>query len=239
MMKKKKTMLASALGIMGCVGIMGCIVGSRSVIPEAEASSVNDQVFHVQSSPELVRQGRVLYAENCVVCHQEGGTGKPGVAPSITNKELLSIASDKFLFETIRDGREDTPMPAFGEMLESTKEIEALIAYLRTFARGPDMAGQVESDRVAMGDPRLGKRWFQNVCAGCHGPRGEGYEGEGSGTAIGKPGFLGKASDGFIRYIVKNGRSNTAMRGFSGSNGLANLSDQEIDDIISYLRVLQ
>ena len=57
-------------------------------------------------------------------------------------------------------------------------------------------------------------------------------------TAIGLPGFLDKASDGFIRETIKNGRSNTRMRGFQGSDGLANLSDREIDDIIVYLREL-
>ena len=47
-----------------------------------------------------------------------------------------------------------------------------------------------------------------------------------------------KASDGFIRETIRHGRSNTRMRGFQGPAGLANLSDQEIDDIIIYLREL-
>ncbi len=36
--------------------------------------------------------------------------------------------------------------------------------------------------------------------------------------------------------MIKEGRSNTRMRGFSGSGGLANLTDSEIDDVIVYLR---
>ncbi|MBF0589885.1 MAG: c-type cytochrome [Magnetococcales bacterium] len=213
---------------------LACVGGVALLFVGLVASDVS------AGSKQLVRKGNVLFEENCVACHQKGGVGQAGVAPSLTNKEFLSIASDKFLFETIRDGRTDTPMPAFGEMLESDEDITAIVAYLRTFSQGKDLSSKVENARAAMGDPRLGKRWFQQVCEGCHGVRGQGgYDSEGSGTAIGKAGFLNKASDGFIRYIIKNGRSNTAMRGFSGPTGLANLSDQEIDDIISYLRILQ
>ncbi|MBF0562988.1 MAG: c-type cytochrome [Alphaproteobacteria bacterium] len=188
--------------------------------------------------PEQVRKGQVVFAENCVACHQEGGKGKPGVAPSLTDKEFLTFASDRFLYDTIRDGRTDTQMPPWGESLKED-QINAVIAYLRSHAQQPSRAGEVEGDRTAMGDPRLGKRWFTQICAGCHGPNGEGYAGEGSGTAIGKPGFLNKASDGFIRAIVKNGRSNTPMHGFQGPAAVASLTDQEIDDIISYLRVIE
>ncbi len=204
-------------------------------------SAKHDAVAHEMAtklSPEAIEKGKVLFTENCVVCHQENGTGLAGVAPSLTNKELLSFASDRFLFETIRDGRAPTPMPSFGEVLKP-EEIKSIIVYLRSFGKQPVVGDQVDNDRVAMGDPRLGKRWFSQICAGCHGTNGEGYEGSGSGTAIGKPGFLSKASDGFIRSIIKNGRSNTPMRGFSGAGGLANLTDQEIDDIITYLRILQ
>ena len=37
---------------------------------------------------------------------------------------------------------------------------------------------------------------------------------------------------------IKDGRSNTRMRGFNGPDALANLNDQEIDDIIVYMRSL-
>jgi cytochrome c oxidase cbb3-type subunit 3 len=67
---------------------------------------------------------------------------------------------------------------------------------------------------------------------------GDGYEAGGTGTAVGLPGFLNKVSDGFIRETIKKGRSNTRMLAFQGPEGLANLSNQEIDDIIVYLRSL-
>ncbi|MCH8177484.1 MAG: cytochrome c, partial [Proteobacteria bacterium] len=83
-----------------------------------------------------------------------------------------------------------------------------------------------------------GRQWFAYICSTCHGPNGDGYAAGGTGTAIGKAGTLNKVSDGFLRTTIKEGRSNTRMLGFSGPEALANLSDQEIDDIIVYLRTL-
>ncbi len=184
------------------------------------------------------RAGRIVFEENCAACHQADAGGKPGLAPSLINKEFLAAASDRFLKATILEGRGDTQMMPFKEVLNE-RQVNAVIAFLRSHISIPSRGMMVDEDRQAMGDPRLGKRWFAQVCAGCHGPRGEGYAGEGSGTAIGKKGFLSKASDGYIRYIIKNGRSNTPMRSFSGPEALANLNDREIDDIISYLRILE
>jgi mono/diheme cytochrome c family protein len=181
-------------------------------------------------------EGKQLYAQNCVFCHQEDAIGKPGFAPSLTNKEFLSISSDKFLAGTIRDGRAGTGMPPFSHL--GRQKVGAIVAYLRSYAVLPDRSLAVDAQPDAHGDPRLGEQWFDYICSTCHGSNGDGYAAGGTGTAIGKSGFLLKVSDGYIRTTVKEGRSNTRMLGFQGPSGLANLSDQEIDDIIVYLRSL-
>ena len=186
------------------------------------------------ASASKLAEGRALFDENCAVCHQEDAIGQPGVAPSLTNPELLSIASDKFFETTIRDGREDTGMPPFAHLGRSG--VQSIVAFLRSHAKRPNRSEEVDNQPDAHGDPRLGKQWYDYICSTCHGVDGDGYEAGGTGTAIGLPGFLGKVSDGFIRETIKNGRSNTRMLAFRGSAGLANLSDQEIDDIIVYLR---
>ncbi len=183
-----------------------------------------------------VKQGKDLFTQNCAVCHQADAIGKPGFAPSLTNKEFLSISTDKFLESTIRDGRAETGMPGFGHLGRS--KVKNIVAYLRTYAKLPDRSVEVEAQKEAHGDPRLGKTWFDDICSTCHGVKGDGYVAGGTGTAIGKAGFLSKASDGFIRTTIKDGRSNTRMLGFSGPTAMANLSDQEIDDIIVYMRSL-
>jgi len=185
-----------------------------------------------------IKMGKQLYEENCIFCHQENGVGQVGVAPSLTNKELLSTATDKFLIETIRDGRDGTSMSAFNML--GTSGVQAIVSYLRSYEILPNRATEVDRQPDAFGDPRLGKQWYEQICSTCHGMAGEGYEAGGSGTAIGKSGFLSKASDGFIRETIKIGRSNTPMYGFQGPTaGLADLGDREIDDIIVYLRSLQ
>ncbi len=187
-------------------------------------------------SPSMLKMGEELFNENCAVCHQADAIGQPGVAPSLTNPELLGISSDKFFMSTIRDGREDTGMAPFAHL--GRKNVRAIVAYLRAHAKTPNRAREVDSQPDAHGDPRLGKQWYDNICSTCHGVDGDGYEAGGTGTAIGLPGFLDKVSDGFIRETIKKGRSNTRMLAFQGPAGLANLSDQEIDDVIVYLRSL-
>jgi cbb3-type cytochrome c oxidase subunit III len=183
-----------------------------------------------------IKLGEQLYNQNCSVCHQADAVGKAGFAPSLTNPELLSVASDKFFESTIRDGRPGTGMPPWSHL--GRKNILAIVAYLRSFSKLPNRAKQVNAEPQSRGDPRLGKQWFQDICSTCHGKNGDGYIAGGTGTAIGKKGFLSKASDGFIRETIRNGRSNTRMLGFSSAAGLAHLSDQEIDDVIAYMRTL-
>ena len=61
-------------------------------------------------------EAKRLYDQNCAMCHQADAIGKPGFAPSLTNKEFLSISSDKFIASTIRDGRVGTGMPPFAHL---------------------------------------------------------------------------------------------------------------------------
>ncbi len=188
------------------------------------------------TADEAYKKGERIFKQNCVFCHQADAIGKAGFAPSLTNPELLSIASDEFLISTIRDGRIGTAMPPYAHL--SVDDIKAIVFYLREHTKAPNRSEEVDNQRIAQGDPRQGELWFEMICSTCHGTKGEGYLAGGSGTAIGNPGFLDKASDGFIRETIMNGRSNTRMLPFSGPDALANLSAQEIDDIISYMRTL-
>jgi cytochrome c oxidase cbb3-type subunit 3 len=188
------------------------------------------------ASAGTLREGEALFVENCEVCHQADAIGQPGFAPSLTSPELLDIVSDAFLEGTIRDGREDTGMPPFAHL--GRRDVQAIVSYLRAHSDGPNRAEEVDAQPEAHGDPRLGEQWYNNICSTCHGVDGDGYDAGGTGTAIGLPGFLDKASDGFIRETIRTGRSNTRMLPFQGPEGLANLTDEEIDDIIVYLRGL-
>ncbi len=188
------------------------------------------------ASSSSVKEGKQLFEMNCQACHQADAIGKAGFAPSLTNKELLRTASDKFFMSTIRDGREGTGMPPFAHL--GKKKIKSIVAFLRDHEKGPNHSKEIDAQHESYGDARKGELWFTQICENCHGINGEGYGAGVAGPAIGKSGFLNKVSDGFIRETIKNGRSNTRMRGFSGPAGLANLRDSEIDDVIAFLRSL-
>ncbi|MCP4409402.1 MAG: c-type cytochrome [Gammaproteobacteria bacterium] len=190
----------------------------------------------VAADKATVKMGKDLFKQNCEVCHQADAIGKPGFAPSLTNPELLAAASDKFLLSTIRDGRQGTGMPPFKHL--GRKKIKAMVTYLRSHTSLPNKSAAVDAQPRAHGDPRLGKIWFDQICSTCHGVKGDGYDAGGTGTAIGTAGFLNKATDGFIRTTIEEGRSNTRMLGFRGPAAMAALSDREIDDIIVYMRTL-
>jgi len=188
----------------------------------------------ISLDPALAKKGEGLYNQNCVFCHQADAIGKPGFAPSLTNKEFLSVSSNKFLMGTIRDGRPGTGMPPFSHL--GREKVEAIVAFLRAHSTESNISEAVDAQPESHGDPRLGKIWFDQICSTCHGENGDGYSAGSTGTAIGKAGFLNKVTDGFIRFTIVNGRTDTRMLGFKGPAAMADLSDHEIEDIIAYMR---
>lgn len=214
------------------VGTLLLLGGLFSFSAVAAAQLTDSQV----TQSEAVALGKKLYAQNCSICHQTDAIGIPGFAPSLSNPEFLSVASDKFLLATIRAGRPGTGMPPFAHL--GRDKGRAILAYLRSYATMPDRAALVDAEPASAGDSQRGNLLYDQICSTCHGPNGDGYLAGGTGTAIGKVGTLDKVSDGFLRVTIKEGRSNTRMLGFSGPTAMADLSDQEIDDVIVYLRTL-
>jgi len=180
--------------------------------------------------------GQQLFEANCMGCHQAGEHGAAGMAPVLTNSDFLAIASDQFLYDTIHDGRMTAGMPPASWLGE--QKIRAIIGYLRSQSTLPDRSAQVNKQAAATGNSAHGAALFNSICATCHGMRGQGYDDGNTGTHIGNPAFLRVASDGFLREVIKHGRRGTAMRAFSGPAAIAALSDQDIDDIIVFLRSL-
>jgi cytochrome c oxidase cbb3-type subunit 3/ubiquinol-cytochrome c reductase cytochrome c subunit len=68
---------------------------------------------------------------------------------------------------------------------------------------------------------------YARECVRCHGQRGVG----GPNVHIGNPQLLQTASNGFIRYAIKNGRPGTLMPSFSKTIG-----DEGIEDLTALLR---
>jgi cytochrome c oxidase cbb3-type subunit III len=74
-------------------------------------------------------RGATLFAQECAGCH--GMDGKGLIAPALANPVFQQAATDAFISQTIRVGRENTPMPAFGRAGLSEPEIGDLLAFIR------------------------------------------------------------------------------------------------------------
>lgn len=180
-----------------------------------------------------VEKGKTLYMM-CAGCHGMEGEGKVGVAPRLNSPNYLAAAPNEFFSETLKKGRTGTNMAAFGANMPE-EDVAAITAYIRSWQTEEG----VELDESPLtGSVEQGEKLWVDICSTCHGRSGAGYSEAGSGTGIGRADFLDVTSDGFLRAIMKSGKDGTKMRSFSTDSpiSVADLTDEEIDSIIQYLR---
>ena len=79
-------------------------------------------------------RGAIVFGERCASCH--GALAEGETAQSLNRTTFLSEANDGFLRYAIVNGREQTPMTAFGDSL-TTAQIDDIVAYLRNFEEDP------------------------------------------------------------------------------------------------------
>jgi mono/diheme cytochrome c family protein len=83
------------------------------------------------------------------------------------------------------------------------------------------------------GDANLGQMIFNQNCVACHGQGGVGGQ---IGKALVANPFV-QGDTRAVHDVVANGRPGTAMPAFSQAKGGV-LSEQEIDDVVAYIRTL-
>ncbi len=117
-----------------------------------------------------------------------------------------------------------------------------IVALLLILALGLSACGgSAEEAPVSKGDSAAGKELFI-TCAACHGPVGEGVEGLGKDMTTSE--FIaGKTDDELIAFI-KVGRdpsdpANTTGIAMLPKGGNPALSDDDLYDIVAYMRTLQ
>jgi cytochrome c oxidase cbb3-type subunit 3 len=183
--------------------------------------------------------GAALYASHCAACHGDKGSGGVGVPLSLPS--FINGVDDRFLATTIRYGRPGRVMPAFSAL--SDAQVNAIVDFMRSWSKQP---APVYSSTPVSGDAQHGEALFATHCAGCHGARGEGGKGTGItlsrhrdqpiiAPALNNSGFLRAATDAMIRHTLQFGREGTPMRPFLEQG----LSEQDIDDLVSYMRSLE
>jgi cytochrome c oxidase cbb3-type subunit 3 len=186
----------------------------------------------VESTPALVAAGRTSF-QPCAACHGEDARGRTGQGPALNSPSFLAAASDDFLRRTILHGRAGTTMPPWPSL--EGEAVSGIIAYLRSLA---ETEPAELNEGPLNGDVEAGGQVFASICAGCHGRTGAGYQETSNGTGIGRRAFLSDVSNGFLRYIIENGKTETQMHGFAADEpiAVANLTHDEIENVIAYLR---
>ena len=193
-----------------------------------------DEMRTIEVTDDATTAGRSVYLGNCVPCHGEEGEGRLGIGPKLNSETFLAAASDDYLLRTIARGREGTTMPSWARTLDRS-EVESVIAFMRSWR---DVDAAELNDDAAEGDAEAGGQRFREICAACHGLSGAGYMETSNGTGIGRAAFLGDVSNGYLRYIIEHGKSDTPMRPFGRpeATAVANLTDEDVENVITYLR---
>ena len=205
-------------------------VAAPPPVPQGPAPAATMRTVEVTETK--IAEGKALFA-TCAACHGEDAGGKVGQGPRLNSQTFLAAASDEFLTNTITHGRAGTTMIAWGTTFQPP-QIESLVAYLRSLQ--PVEAATL-NEAPLTSDVEHGKQIFQSICSSCHGRTGAGYQETANGTGIGRTAFLDSVSNGYLRYLIEHGKSQTQMRPFVGTKlSVAKLSPKEIDDVIGFLR---
>ena len=78
-------------------------------------------------------KGAATYQQHCATCH--GAKGEGGTGTALGNAAMLALTPDHFIRHAIVNGRQDTPMPAFGDTLSET-DIDNVTAFVRSRSTG-------------------------------------------------------------------------------------------------------
>ena len=185
--------------------------------------------------PDL-EEGYLKYHFLCSRCHGEFGEGETG--PAIINRDFLKTAGNRFLYETIAEGRIHTAMfgwsaDVYNQEKLAPADISNIIGYMRVSAGSPLTYLFPGSNP---GNREQGAGIFAIRCAECHGPSGEGTE----APALNSQEFLSAASNGYLMATITLGRNGTAMPSWGyGQGKYPALSGKERKDLVAYVRSWQ
>lgn len=215
----------------------------------------------------LAAHGREVFMTTCVACHGASGTGVAGLGKNLVESDFVAVQSDDALRAFILKGRTGPVglMPAKGGREDLTDaDIGAVAVYLRGLQdprRMPVLPEYVAAKpapvtadekaaalAAAGGDEELaefiasGRKIYSSTCIACHGKDGAGIQG--NGKALANNPFVQSLDDDALLAFVQSGRAPTDPKNTTGiqmppKGGNPALSEDDILDVISYLRTLQ
>lgn len=116
------------------------------------ATSIN--TLAQTETASIIEQGKAVYEQNCLACHQIDGSGVPQLTPSLVNASFVSGDKSQ-LIKIILNGMKDVeingemydnPMPPFAFLTD--EDIAAVLTYVRNSFT--NKASVVKKDEVAV-----------------------------------------------------------------------------------------
>lgn len=114
-----KLLLALGLVLMG-------LDYARAAAPSPAAAASAPVVAPATTSADTLALGAALYRQHCALCH--GGERTGGMGPALLPESLERLRKPEAL-QVMRQGRQATQMPAFGQQLGEA-ELQALQTYI-------------------------------------------------------------------------------------------------------------
>jgi len=147
---------------------------------------------------EALKVGQRLFIQNCSQCHGSDAHGTTGF-PNLADKDWLYGGSPEVIKETIMNGRIASGMMAWEGALGGDQGVKDVAAYVIS------LSGRSVDPESA----KAGKAKFA-ICAGCHGPDGQGSLA--LGMPMGAPNltdnvWLYGGSKRAIEESIRNGRA--------------------------------
>ncbi len=253
-----------AVGVAAVVAITPVIMfsmvkmASPSASPKVHTQQVADSTPRTNDATMQLVAGKAVYKNTCAVCHGPDGQGVARLGKPLRNSAFVQDADDGLLIGLIANGRlPDDPinttgtlMPPRGAQEIDDTQVQQVTAYLRTMQDPDQPVASVEAwDLKALAlaqadlpaDPSVhpGKAIYVTSCSSCHGPNGEGLDG--LGKAFTTSAFVANSSDKELMTMIKMGRpiwdaANTTGLDMPSKGGNPALSDDELNEIIGYMR---
>jgi len=199
---------------------------------------------------ESIKQGQIVYAQNCAVCHGIAGEGI-GTYPALANPGVQGMDYD-LIFKTIERGRYNTAMAAWsvkeggvlnnsqidqlivllqqGDWADTSRAVQVL-GFTPPTAISVTVSSEVLAKLATLPHGAVISRTlplYSAKCAGCH-------SADGSGTSIAPPlnsaALRDKKNDVELQRLIANGVAGTLMAGWQQA-----LTAEQINDLVSLVR---